>query len=78
MWIRSQNGDTLTRYDLLEIVDFSKGVYVVTALANGGPYQLGEYTTKEKASKVLDKIQFYLENETRKVFQMPQDDEVEV
>lgn len=58
MWIRSQYGDTLIRYDLLEIVDYAKGVYVVVALANcGGPYKLGEYTTKEKALKVLDEIQ---------------------
>ena len=41
---------------------------------------LGMYSTKEKALKVLDQIQYNMEpfeHEPTMVFQMPQDDEVE-
>ena len=81
MWIRSQNKEVL--------IKATKVVYVGEAgiLGNDEGNEtftiLGEYSTKEKALKVLDMIQglilytYYGGNEPKKLFQMPQDSEVE-
>ena len=89
MWIRSQDKEELKKceYYSIEQSAFSED-YVI--LVNGN-YCFGVYSSKEKALKVLDLIQAKIlepiyENDlaccekeiyTSKVFQMPQDDEVE-
>lgn len=56
------------------IEQFETGIYIV-----GNGCTLGIYSTKEKALKVLDQIQYNVElfeHETTMVFQMPADDDV--
>ena len=76
MWIRSQDRKILTKIDDLEI-DGANQIW-------GGCYLLGKYSSDEKALRVFDEIQDELESEEFNitdlpdVFEMPQDDEVEV
>lgn len=72
MWIRSQNLKALVNIQNIEM----DGECEIWAF--GCATLLGKYSTKEKALKVLDKIQNSLEYPYNSVFQMPQDDEVEV
>ena len=73
MWIRSQDRKILTEIHNLDIDDINQ-IWDGSAL-------LGKYSSEEKALKVLDQIQYNLEpfeHEPTMVFQMPQDEEVEV
>lgn len=70
MWIRSQDRKKLT-----EIHDAT--IYHDKQIWAGCSF-IGEYSTEEKALKVLDEIQKRTEYLYPKVFQMPQDWEVEV
>lgn len=73
MWIRSQGRKILTEIQNLDIDDINQ--------IWDGSSLLGKYSTEEKALKVLDQIQYNLEpfeHEPTMVFQMPQDEEVEV
>lgn len=71
MWIRSQDRKILTE---IHDVEIDSGFKVW-----GSGSLIDEYSTEEKALRVLDEIQNreinYPPNE---VFEMPQDDEVEV
>lgn len=76
MWIRSQNRMQLQDVNRFVIEQFETGIYIV-----GNGCTLGIYSTKEKALKVLDQIQYNIEpfeHEPTMVFQMPQDEDVEV
>lgn len=68
MWIRSQD-----RKKLKEIHDV--GIYRDKQIWADCSF-IGEYSTKEKALKVLDEIVHSLEYPYDYVFQMPADDEV--
>lgn len=73
MWIRSQDKKILTEIHNLDIDDINQ-IWDCSSL-------LGKYSSEEKALKVLDQIQYNMEpfeHEPTMVFQMPQDDEVEV
>lgn len=73
MWIRSQDRKTLK-----EIYDVS--IYHANQIWGGCSF-LGEYSTEEKALKVLDEIQeliYFNAKDNGFTYQMPQDDEVEV
>ena len=73
MWIRSQDRKILTEINNLDIDDINQ--------IWDGSSLLGKYSSEEKALKVLDQIQYNLEpfeHEPTMVFQMPQDEEVEV
>lgn len=70
MWVRSQDRKILTEVHDLDIDDANQ--------IWGGCSLLGKYSSEEKALKVLDEIQKRTEYLYLKVFQMPQDDEVEV
>lgn len=69
MWIRSQDRKILTEVHDLCIDD-------VNQIWNG--LLLGKYSTEEKALKVLDEIHCSLNNGATNVYQMPQDEDVEV
>lgn len=79
MWIRSQNNYILANVYSLRIC---KGVidgcvyYSINGHFDRYEQELGVYSTKEKALKVLDEIVRSLEYRLVEVFQMPQDDEV--
>ena len=89
MLIRSQNKELLVNFNVsagIEIEELNTKT-VVTSYITGCSYLLGEYSTKEKALKVLDMIQeAYERYEYEKVFktgltlfetfQMPADSEV--
>ena len=91
MLIRSQNKEILVNFNVsagIEIEERNTKT-VVTSYITGCSYLLGEYSTKEKAMKVLDMIQeAYERYEYEKVFktgltlfetfQMIEDSEVEV
>lgn len=91
MLIRSQDKELLVNFNVsagIEIKERNTKT-VVTSYINGCIYLLGEYSTKEKALKVLDMIQdAYERYEYEKVFktgltlfetfQMPEDGSVEV
>lgn len=73
MWIRSQGRNILTEIHNLDIDDINQ--------IWDGSSLLGKYSSEEKALKVLDQIQYNMEpfeHEPTMVFQMPQDEDVEV
>ena len=73
MWIRSQGRKILTEIHNLDIDDINQ--------IWDGSSLLGKYSTEEKALKVLDQIQYNMEpfeHEPTMVFQMPNDEDVEV
>ena len=82
MWIRTQNKYILANANSFRICKDGIDDWVYYAI--NGHYdryeqELGIYSTKEKALKVLDQIQDNMESfehEPTMVFQMPQDDEV--
>ena len=72
MWVRSQDRKKIT-----EIHDAT--IYHDTQIWGGCSF-LGQYSSEEKALKVLDQIQYNVElfeHETTMVFQMPTDTEVD-
>ena len=82
IWIRSQDGKTLVSAQEIYVARRSKGWCIST----GRGFNLGAYSTEEKAIKVLDMICekikmaefnvepiFYVVNQ---IFQMPQDEKV--
>ena len=79
MLIRSQNKELLVNFNVstgIEIEERNTKT-VVTSYITGCSYLLGEYSTKEKAMKVLDMIQeAYVNGHID--YQMPEDLEVEV
>ena len=70
MWVRSQNKRILTEIHDVEI-DIGCKVW-------GSGMLIGEYTTEEKALLVLDMIEKVAIYPGNALFQMPQDEEVEV
>ena len=92
IWVRSQDKEILveaSNFRIFEGLDKGKVSYYTVDIDSDLPqhpftFELGKYSTKEKAIKVLDMIQglilytYYGGTEPKKLFQMPQDDEVEV
>lgn len=81
MWIRSQNKKILSKVNEVLICTMDDNKYFIEGFWNRGSDTLGIYSTEEKALKVLDQIQYNMEpfeHEPTMVFQMPQDEEVEV
>lgn len=84
MWIRTQNKYILANANSFRICKDSIDDWVYYAI--NGHYdryeqELGIYSTEEKALKVLDQMQYNMEpfeHEPTMVFQMPQDEDVEV
>lgn len=59
MLIRSQNKEVLVNFNVSSGIEIAEGTTktVITSYTTGCSYLLGEYSTKEKALKVLDMIQ---------------------
>lgn len=70
MWIRSQDKKILTEIHDVEIDS-------VNQIWGSGSF-IGEYSTEEKALTVLDMIEKVSMYSGNTLFQMPEDDEVEV
>ena len=76
MWIRSQDKELLLNVKTIS-VGKDNSIRCATDNSSLDILLLGEYSSKEKAMKVLDMIQKFLDNEfLARVFQMPQDEEV--
>lgn len=83
MWIRSQDKNILANVNSLRICkcDIDGCVYYsIHGHYDRYEQELGIYSSKEKALKVLDQIQYNVEmfeHEQTMVFQMPTDNEVD-
>ena len=89
IWVRSQDKEMLveaSNFRIFEGLDKGKVSYYTVDIDSDLPqhpftFELGRYSTKEKALKVLDKIEMAIFNRfydsESVVFQMPQDYEVE-
>lgn len=77
MWIRSQTKTGLVNINFMRVINDGNFCLICGATTDGCDYELGIYSTEEKALKVLDEIQKRTEYLCPKAFQMPQDDEVE-
>lgn len=74
MWIRSQSKRLLINADVIS-VHISVHDDCDDYLIRGGGYELGRYSSKEKALRVLDGIQNQIEYKNIEVHQMPQDED---
>ena len=83
MWIRTQNNYILANVNSFRICkgDINGCIYYsIHGHYDRYEQELGEYSTEEKALKVLDQIQYNIElfeHELTMVFQMPTDTEVD-
>lgn len=57
MWLRSQNKEMLINANNIRIISDSHSYDIICDFYDGDYYYLGEYSTKEKAMKVMDMIQ---------------------
>ena len=79
MWIRSQDRYALLNVNQVVIKNTKdESEYYIHGYSERGIDILGVYSIQEKALNVLDYIEDSLEYPHNTVFQMPQDDEVEV
>ena len=78
MWIRSQNKQLLMNVDTSDgmLINEYPDECLISLEHDKESYDLGRYSSKEKALKVLDAIEESLEYPYNEVFEMPQDDEV--
>ena len=57
MWVKNQNKDALVNANDICIYEMNKTTYQFRCYGYGNYYILGEYSTKEKAMKVMGMIQ---------------------
>lgn len=57
MLVRSQNKEMLINANNIRIISDSRSYDIICDFYDGDYYYLGEYSTKEKAMKVIDMIQ---------------------
>ena len=57
MWVRSQNKEILMNANSFRIIEDFNSYCIVYDFYDGELYYLGEYSTKEKAMKVMGMIQ---------------------
>ena len=57
MWLRSQNKEMLINANNIRIISDSHSYDIICDFYDGEYYYLGEYSTKEKALKVMNIIQ---------------------
>jgi len=74
MWIRSQDKEILTKAVCIHLGGENHENCICARDVEGNRWYIGEYSTGEKALKVLDEIQKLIGG----VFQMPSDDFDEV
>lgn len=82
LWIRSQNKKSLIKADRVSVVPDAKsgGYKVINPYGTAAWYELGNYSTEEKALKVLDDIQQYItgyfSSNINRTYSIPKDEEV--
>ena len=80
MWIRSQDKEMLIKAVCIYLGGENHEDCICASSAEGNRWYIGEYSTREKALKVLDGIEIAIRDPLllySRVFSMPQDDEVE-
>lgn len=82
IWIRSQNKKILNNCNNLQVEDVDDNTFHIVESKNIYDHYLllGSYFSEEKAIKVLDMIQQFIKSRVNEdmVFQMPNDEEVQV
>ena len=78
MWIRSQTKSSLVNINFMRVINDGDFCLICGATTDGCDYELGVYSTEEKALKVLDRIEELIANQCGLTFYMPQDEDVEV
>ena len=79
MWIRSKNKEVLVNVSEFEVLpNIGEDTYTVYGYVDRSSTELGVYSSHKKALNVLDKIQNSLEHSNNSVFQMPQNEDVEL
>lgn len=76
MWIRSQDRKALLNVN--QVLISPKCRYYINDSLGEESNVLGVYSTEEKALKVLNDIQEFNECTYSEMFQMPQDEDIEV
>ena len=80
LWIRSQDGQDLWKANVITIQDYlkTKAVDIVVSSGMEQIKKFATYKTKEKALKVIDEIQKFINHwGADQVYQMPADDGVD-
>ena len=62
MWIRSQRKNALVNINFLRVINDGNYCLICGATTDGYDCELGVYSSKEKALRVLDEIQDYIED----------------
>lgn len=78
MWIRSQTKNALVNINFMRVINDGNFCLICGATTDGCDYELGVYSTEEKALKVLDRIEELIANQCGLTFYMPADEDVEV
>ena len=83
IWIRSQNKNNLSNCNSIYYSNswlLKEGHFLLSYINGGTLEYLGKYSSKEKALKVLDMLENYIEDAENGIldrpFQMPQDEEI--
>ena len=80
MWIKSQDKEILIKAVCIYLCGEN---HICASSVEGNRWYIGKYSTEEKALKVLDMIEKFINRsfmygyQLEGVFQMPQDDEVD-
>ena len=84
IWVRSQDKKTLLEVTYIHVRTYvnptsrEKRYWIYGCKGKSEEYNLGNYSSEEKAMKVLDTIQRYIHKYDDLAYQMPKDEEVEV
>ena len=62
MWIRSQTKSALVNINFMRVINDGNFCLICGATTDGCDYELGVYSTEEKALRVLDEIQAIVES----------------
>lgn len=78
MWIRSQNKRLLMNVDTSDgmLINEYPDECLISLEHDKSSYDLGRYSSKEKALKVLDRIEELIQYQYKLTFCIPADDEV--
>ena len=78
MWIMSQTKSALVNINFMRVINDGNFCLICGATTDGCDYELGVYSTEEKALKVLDRIEELIANQCGLTFYMPADEDVKV
>lgn len=74
MWIRSQTKSALVNINFMRVINDGNFCLICGATTDGCDYELGVYSTEEKALKVLDRIEELIANQCGLTFYKPSEE----